>query len=90
MTEKDQQFNRRWNEPNKEKRERFRNLLQSKLAARQLPFTETNARAFYNGNASLIPSERVYETERGPREERFQRRPARRSPPRRRPGGGRR
>jgi len=85
MTDKNQQFSRLWNETNKQKREKFRNLMKSKLGARRLSFNETNARAFFNGDASLIPSERVYETERAPRDASFQRR---RFPPRRRPGGG--
>lgn len=89
MTDKDQQFTRLWNEKNAVKRGRFRNLMESKLAARKLPFTEANARSFYNGAALAIPTERIYESERGPSTERFQR-PARRVPPRRRPGGGRR
>ncbi|HLA46975.1 MAG: hypothetical protein AABY08_01200 [Candidatus Thermoplasmatota archaeon] len=86
MTDKNQQFSRLWNETNKQKREKFRNLMKSKLGARRLSFNETNARAFFNGDASSIPSERVYDTERGHREESFNR--PRRFPPRRRPGGG--
>jgi hypothetical protein len=81
MSEKDQQFTRMWNEENKSKREKFRNLMKSKLAARKLDFSESNARAFFNGDVAMITPERSYEAEH-PREERFERRP----PPRR---GGR-
>ncbi|OGS49541.1 MAG: hypothetical protein A3K65_06980 [Euryarchaeota archaeon RBG_16_68_12] len=84
MSEKDQQFTRMWNEENKSKREKFRNLMKSKLAARKLDFHESNARAFFNGDVAMITPDRTYESER-PREERFERRP----PPRRGGRGGR-
>ena len=84
MSEKDQQFTRMWNEENKSKREKFRNLLKSKLAARKLEFTESNARAYYNGDVAMITPDRSYEIERAAREERFERRPPPRS---RRPHG---
>ncbi|TLZ72594.1 MAG: hypothetical protein E6K10_02130 [Methanobacteriota archaeon] len=85
MTEKDQQFTRMWNEANKSKQEKFRNLMKSKLAARQIIFNEGNARAFWNGDVALITPEKPYEER--PREERFERRrppPRGRGPPRRR------
>jgi len=78
MTEKDQQFSRMWNEANKSKREKFRNLLKSKLEARQIIFNESNARAFWIVYVALTTPEKPYEER--PREERFERRP----PPRRR------
>lgn len=80
MTEKDQQFTRMWNEANKSKREKFRNNLKSKLAARGIIYNESNARAYWNGDVALITPEKPYEER--PREERFERR----RPPR----GGRR
>jgi len=83
MSDKDQQFTRMWNEGNKSKREKFRNLMKSKLAARKIGISESNARAYFNGNVASIQPERLYESER-PREDRFERRP----PPRgRRPRG---
>ena len=82
MPDKDLQFTRMWNEANKSKREKFRNLMKSKLAARQIIFNESNARVFYNGNVALITPEKPYEER--PREERFERRPPRRRPPGRR------
>ncbi len=85
MSEKDQQFTRMWNEESKAKREKFRNLMKSKLAARKLEFSESNARAYWNGDVAMITPERSYEAER-PREERFERRP----PPRRGGRGGQR
>ena len=81
MADKDQQFTRMWNEANKSKREKFRNMLKSKLSARGIIFNESNARAYWNGDVALITPEKPYEER--PREERFERRP----PPRR---GGRR
>jgi hypothetical protein len=83
MTDKDQQFTRMWNEANKSKREKFRNMLKSKLEARQIIFNESNARAYHNGDVALITPEKPYEER--PREDRFERRPPprRRGPPRR-------
>ena len=59
MSDKDQQFSRMWNEGNKSKREKFRNLMKSKLAARKLDFHESNARASFKGNAAAIQPERL-------------------------------
>ena len=78
MADKDQQFTRMWNEANKSKREKFRNLLKSKLLARGIIYNESNARAYWNGDVALITPEKPYEQPQ--REERFERRP----PPRRR------
>src|SRR6266545_1673041 len=47
--EKDQQFTRMWNEENTAKRQKFRNLMKSKLDLLHVEVTEENARAFYNG-----------------------------------------
>ncbi len=46
---KNQQFTRMWNEESKSKREKFRNLMKSKLDLLHVEVTEENARAFYNG-----------------------------------------
>src|SRR4030065_2903953 len=64
MSDKDQQFTRMWNEGNKSKREKFRNLMKSKLAARKIGLSESNARAYFNGNVESIQPERLYESER--------------------------
>ena len=81
MTDKDQQFTRMWNEANKSKQEKFRNILKSKLLARGIIYNESNARAYWNGDVALITPEKPYEER--PREERFERRrpPARRRGP---------
>ena len=47
--DKDQQFTRMWNEENKSKRAKFRNLMKAKLDVLHVEVTEENARAFWNG-----------------------------------------
>lgn len=71
--EKDQQFTRMWNEENKAKREKFRNLMKSKLDLLHVEVTEENARAFYNGRLAVRQPERLYQLP-----EREERRPPRR------------
>jgi len=79
VEEKEQQFNRMWNEENVAKRFKFRNLMKSKLDVLHVDFNEENAKAFYSGRLSIREPERLYQiperTEGGPRE--------RRGPPRR-------
>lgn len=71
--DKNQQFTRMWNEENKAKRQKFRNLMKSKLDLLHVEVTEENARAFYNGHLVAPQPERLYqvpermEERRGPR-----------------------
>jgi len=74
VDEKDQQFTRMWNEENKSKRQKFRNLMKSKLDLLHVEVSEENARAFWNGRLAVRQPERIYQTQ-----ERFEdRRPPRR------------
>jgi hypothetical protein len=59
--DKNQQFTRMWNEENKSKRQKFRNLMKSKLDLLHVEVTEENARAFYNGQLLAPPPERLYQ-----------------------------
>jgi hypothetical protein len=59
--EKDQQFTRMWNEENKSKRQKFRNLMKSKLDLLHVEVTEENARSFYNGRLAVRQPERIYQ-----------------------------
>src|SRR3989442_98438 len=59
--DKDQQFTRMWNEENKSKREKFRNLMKSKLDVLHVEVTEENARAFWNGRLAVRQPERLYQ-----------------------------
>lgn len=77
-TEKDLQFNRMWNEENVAKRQKFRNLMKSKLDVLHVDFSEENARAFYHGQLRIRQPERLYEAPE--RRDRFR---DRRGPPRR-------
>ncbi len=74
--EKDQQFTRMWNEEKTAKRQKFRNLMKSKLDLLHVEVTEENARAFYNGRLEVRQPERVYQVP--------ERNEGRRPPPRRR------
>lgn len=75
VDDKNAQFTRMWNEENKSKRQKFRNLMKSKLDLLHVEVTEQNARAFYNGQlAAPRQPERFYEA----REQREERRPPRR------------
>src|SRR5437773_10391629 len=58
---KNQQFTRMWNEESKSKREKFRNLMKSKLDLLHVEVTEENARAFYNGRLESRQPERIYQ-----------------------------
>ena len=74
VDDKNQQFTRMWNEENKSKRAKFRNLMRSKLDLLHVEVNEENARAFYNGRLESRQPERIYQTQ-----ERFEdRRPPRR------------
>ena len=73
--EKDQQFTRMWNEENKAKRAKFRNLMKAKLDVLHVDVTEENARAFWNGRLAVRQPERIYQ---------MPERPESRRPPRRR------
>jgi hypothetical protein len=73
--EKDQQFTRMWNEENKAKRAKFRNLMKAKLDVLHVEVTEANARAFWNGQLAVRQPERIYQ---------MPERPEGRRPPRRR------
>ncbi len=75
VDDKNQQFTRMWNEENKSKREKFRNLMKSKLDILHVEVTEENARAFYNGRLTVRAPERIYQ---------MPERPEGRRPPRRR------
>ncbi len=78
VDEKEQQFNRMWNEESSAKRIKFRNLMKSKLDVLHVDFNEENARAFYNGRLSIRQPERIYQMP-----ERSEGRPRdRRGPPR--------
>ncbi len=59
--DKDQQFTRMWNEENKSKREKFRNLMKSKLDLLHVEVNEENARAFWNGRLTVRQPERLYQ-----------------------------
>jgi hypothetical protein len=59
--DKNQQFTRMWNEENKSKRQKFRNLMKSKLDLLHVEVTEENARAFYNGQLLAPQPERLYQ-----------------------------
>jgi hypothetical protein len=61
VDDKNQQFTRMWNEENKSKREKFRNLMKSKLDLLHVEVTEENARAFYNGRLEAPQPERIYQ-----------------------------
>ena len=58
---KNQQFTRMWNEENKSKQQKFRNLMKSKLDLLHVEVTEENARAFYNGRLESRQPERIYQ-----------------------------
>src|SRR3989442_6808092 len=73
--DKDQQFTRMWNEENKSKRAKFRNLMKAKLDVLHVEVTEENARAFWNGRLAVRQPERIYQ---------MPARPEGRMPPRRR------
>ena len=73
--DKDQQFTRMWNEENKSKRAKFRNLMKAKLDVLHVEVTEENARAFWNGRLAVRQPERIYQ---------MPERPEPRRPPRRR------
>jgi hypothetical protein len=74
VDDKNQQFTRMWNEENKSKRAKFRNLMKAKLDLLHVEVNEENARAFYNGRLESRQPERIYQTP-----ERFEdRRPPRR------------
>lgn len=75
VDDKNQQFTRMWNEENKSKRAKFRNLMKSKLDLLHVEVTEENARAFYNGHLEARQPERIYQ---------MPERPEGRRPPRRR------
>jgi hypothetical protein len=77
VDDKEQQFNRMWNEENESKRVKFRNYMKAKLDVLHVDVTEENARAYYNGRLTVWQPERIYQSpERG--EERERRRPPRR------------
>ncbi len=77
VDEKEQQFNRMWNEENDAKRVKFRNYMKAKLDVLHVEVTEENARAYYSGRLTVWQPERIYQApERG--EERGGRRPPRR------------
>jgi len=59
--EKDQQFNRMWNEENDAKRVKFRNYMKSKLDVLHVDFSEENARAYYTGRLTVWQPERIYQ-----------------------------
>src|SRR5438093_13616972 len=59
--DKDQQFTRMWNEENKAKRAKFRNLMKAKLDVLHVDVTEENARAFWNGRLAVRQPERIYQ-----------------------------
>ncbi|HLB69022.1 MAG TPA: hypothetical protein VJN63_11320 [Thermoplasmata archaeon] len=61
VDDKNQQFTRMWNEENKSKRQKFRNLMKSKLDLLHVEVTEENARAFYNGQLAPRQPERLYQ-----------------------------
>lgn len=63
--DKNQQFTRMWNEENKAKRQKFRNLMKSKLDLLHVEVTEENARAFYNGQLIAPQPERLYQAPEG-------------------------
>ncbi len=80
VDEKEQQFNRMWNEANEAKRVKFRNYMKSKLDVLHVEFSEENARAYYNGRLTVWLSDRLYSAPE--REDRFRdRRPRGRGPP---------
>ncbi len=77
VDEKEQQFNRMWNEENDAKRVKFRNYMKAKLDVLHVEVTEENARAYYNGRLTVWQPERIYQApERG--DDRRDRRPPRR------------
>jgi hypothetical protein len=78
VDEKEQQFNRMWNEENVAKRQKFRNLMKAKLDVLHVDVNEENARAFYHGQLTIRQPERLYEAPE--RHDRFR---DRRGPPRR-------
>src|SRR5437899_12425356 len=59
--DKDQQFTRMWNEENKSKRAKFRNLMKAKLDVLHVEVTEENARAFWNVRLAVRQPERIYQ-----------------------------
>ena len=61
VDDKNAQFTRMWNEENKSKRQKFRNLMKSKLDLLHVEVTEENARAFYNGQLAPRQPERLYQ-----------------------------
>lgn len=69
VDEKEQQFNRMWNEESDAKRAKFRNYMKSKLDVLHVEFTEDNARAYYNGRLTVWQPERIYQApeREGPR-----------------------
>ena len=71
---KNQQFTRMWNEESKSKREKFRNLMKSKLDLLHVEVTEENARAFYNGRLEARQPERLYQMSEQPEDRRPRRR----------------
>lgn len=73
--EKDRQFTRMWNEENKSKRQKFRNLMKSKLDILHVEVSEENARLFYSGRLSVRQPERIYQS---PERTDFRRPPRRR------------
>src|SRR3989475_10584359 len=56
--DKDQQFTRMWNEENKSKRAKFRNLMEAKLDVLHVEETEENARAFWDGRLAVRQPQR--------------------------------
>ncbi len=74
--EKEQQFNRMWNEENDAKRVKFRNYMKAKLDVLHVEVTEENARAYYNGRLTVWQPERIYQAPE--RDDRDRRRPPRR------------
>lgn len=66
VDDKNQQFTRMWNEENKSKRQKFRNLMKSKLDLLHVEVTEENARAFWNGQLLAPQTERLYEVRERP------------------------
>jgi hypothetical protein len=61
VDDKNQQFTRMWNEENKSKRQKFRNLMKSKLDILHVEVSEENARAFYNGRLAAPKPDRLYQ-----------------------------
>jgi len=76
--EKDLQFNRMWNEENTSKRQKFRNLMKSKLDVLHVDVSEQNARDFYHGRLTERRPETLYQEQERPGGYDDRRRPPRR------------